>query len=109
MFLEEEKLKHKNAVERIIHAHRNSALSLDLSGMQLDYIPKEIGMLDKLEYLDLSHNNVPDLPDEILNLKSLKKLFLTKNNFRDFPSGLCNLESLEMFSLKHIKVWEINN
>jgi len=49
---------------------------LDLSFLNLNKIPPEIGCLENLEELSLAGNCLKELPEEIYNLKNLKVLSL---------------------------------
>jgi hypothetical protein len=105
-------MKHKTALDRIFQAKEISARHLDLAGLDLEQLPCEIGILEKLECLDLSHNRLAALPLELSGLKSLKKLFLTRNEFDTFPEIVRSLHSLELFSIKSNRIeslGEINN
>jgi len=62
---------------------------LDLSFLNLNKIPQEIGCLENLEELNLAGNSLKELPEEIYNLKNLKVLILG-----DVISGGNNLTSL---------------
>lgn len=71
---------------------------LDLSSLQLCFIPPEIAILENLRSLDLSHNLLQD-PKEICNLKNLQKLKLHDNKLRSIPKEFVNMEKLEMIDI----------
>jgi len=61
-------------------------------------IPKEIGLLSKLEYLVIMGNGVTEIPLEIANLSNLKFLYLRRCSFNSE-----NLEHL-MFKLPNCHI-----
>ncbi len=73
-----------------------SIKELNLTGMNLFELPKQIGLFTGLENLDLSTNNLSDLPLEFGNLKSLVKLNLNDNEFEVFPSVILELVDLNI-------------
>lgn len=112
------------ARDRIKQAKKNGWASLDLSGLNLTelpkelfeltrltklvlgkyrtpqknyikMIPKEISYLTALEVLDLTDNQVSDLPSEIIKLTNLKRLVLSSNAFTTLPESVCDLLNLE--------------
>lgn len=70
------------ALRRIEEAEKAGALGLDLSGLGLKVLPREIGRLKQLRRLDISRNELSWFPDELLELKALKELELGENNVR---------------------------
>lgn len=93
-------MSHHDALYKIHHAIDTQQTRLDLTSMNLSYIPAEIGQLIHLETLDLSGNCLHSLPDELKNLPRLRRLFLTKNKFDTWPEIIGELPALKMFSLK---------
>lgn len=47
---------------------------MDLSDLNLDFLPKEIGKFHQITYLNLVHNNLKDIPDEIRQLENLNDI-----------------------------------
>lgn len=56
---------------------------LDLSGLGIDCLPIEIGMLDRVENLNLARNALRVLPPSLTCLKNLKVIDLTGNPIAD--------------------------
>ncbi len=71
---------------------------LDLSCLQLCFIPPVIALMKNLRRLDLSHNLLQD-PKEICNLMNLEKLKLHDNKLRYFPKEFVNLKKLDMIDI----------
>lgn len=61
---------------------------LNLSGNNIEVLPKEIGGFDSLVSLDISHNKISEIPNEVGLLKKIYELPLTglplKHQFSDF-------------------------
>lgn len=61
---------------------------LNLSGNNIEVLPKEIGGFDSLVSLDISHNKISEIPNEVGLLKNIFELSLIglplKNQFSDF-------------------------
>ena len=76
---------------------------LDLSGLDLEVLPPEIGELTQLhrlilgkwdeEKLELVGNLLTDLPEEIWQLTSLQSLDLSDNHITVIPEAIANLTS----------------
>ena len=58
--------------------------NLDLSGLGIAQLPREIGGLKHVERLQLGHNKLKSLPNEILKLPKLKTLFLNVEFVLDY-------------------------
>lgn len=61
-------------------------------------LPREIGMLTKLEVAHLQRNELTALPNEIGDLKNLRVLKLGGNRLRTFPASIGRLENLEVLT-----------
>ncbi len=70
----------------------------------ISVIPKEIAKLTNLEILDLTDNKISSLPNEISNLKKLKKIVLSNNNFIHFPQEVLSLTNLEELFIGNNKI-----
>ena len=77
---------------------RSCLLLLDLSSNQLERIPLEIGLFEKLTNLRMDNNSINNLPYSIGMLSSLRYLSLAKNNLKLLPYGFCklNIDSLDL-------------
>jgi len=62
--------------------------TLDLSNLNLEILPKEIGLFSTLEELNLSGNQLRELPESLRQLKSLKNLNLYGNPLGFLPEAL---------------------
>ena len=62
--------------------------------IRLTELPKEIGLLEKLEYLSLNTNKLTKLPSSIGNLKNLVELNVVNNNLTSIPPQIGNLKNL---------------
>ena len=97
---------------------------LDLSGLNITAIPKEILLLENLQELDLRNNKIKVIPawienlthleeidlsnnqitlifPQIQNLSDLKSLNLKNNQLTTLPDSIRNLENLELLFLSH--------
>ena len=72
---------------------------LDLSNNQLHALPPEIGQLTALQELDLSNNRLHALPPEIRLLTALQALFLHNNQLRTLPPEIRLLTALQTLFL----------
>jgi len=80
--------------QRIISAWSNRSTYLDLSGMDLVAIPREIGCLTTLEVLDMHNNKLVALPLEVGELPKLHTLDLSDNQLDNLPWTLGQLSAL---------------
>ncbi|HPF40679.1 MAG TPA: leucine-rich repeat domain-containing protein [Phycisphaerae bacterium] len=89
------------ALERIREAKRNNTDRLNLSGLKLKSIPREIGELASLRSLSLDNNHLIDLPDWLGDLSDLTALYLSGNRLTAVPEGLGRLTTLTTLSLSN--------
>lgn len=78
---------------------RSKLHHLNLSGLSLSSIPKDVFLFPNLKHLDLSNNQITDIPSEIGVLRNLTTLHLGYNKIAMIPlelSSLSNLESLHL-------------
>ena len=68
---------------------------LDLSGLDLYSLPKEIGLLTNIEELDLKGNYLVTLPAELAQLQKMTALCLSANAFETIPVVIQSLPQLE--------------
>lgn len=73
---------------------------LNLSYLELKYIPAEIGKLSNLTSLDLSYNQLQELPGEISHLSKLQTLILYNNGFIALPNQFWSLTQLIHLDLR---------
>ena len=66
----------------------DAVTKLDLSALDLDVIPLQIGAFTGLKTLDLSFNQLTALPPCIANLPALEQLDLRGNPLVSIPEGL---------------------
>nr|NGX32323.1 hypothetical protein [Candidatus Anoxychlamydiales bacterium] len=67
---------------------------LNLSNLNLKYLPSSIGNLGSLKSLNLSNNKIATLPKEIGNLSNLEHLHLENNQIATLPKEIGNLRNL---------------
>ncbi len=92
----------KNELLKIIEdAGQKKATELDLSNMQLELLPPEIGQLIHLRQLRLSQNQLIKLPPEIGQLVNLKYLNLRENQISVLPLEIGRLTNLTYLDLYH--------
>ncbi|WP_176722477.1 COR domain-containing protein [Candidatus Thiosymbion oneisti] len=92
-------MSNKLALGKIKSAIKARADRLDLSNMNLEELPADIGDITTLTALDLSSNRLSKLPASIGNLKNLNHLWLYNNNLRFLPAELSNLDKLSTFAI----------
>lgn len=74
-------------------------LVLQLKGNNLCHLPEDIDKLTNLQHLRLNENKLTSLPESIGNLVNLKVLTLGSNQLKSLPIGLGNLINLEELSV----------
>jgi internalin A len=93
------------AVSRIVRARDTKSRTLDLSDLELEEFPPqlgELGELGELEVLDLSGNRLAQLPDWFASLGRLRVLDLSRNQLDLLPTCLRSLTELQ-------RVWLYDN
>src|SRR4028118_1056085 len=100
----------EEAVRRIDQAAEEKLTELDLSGLDLEELPPEIGKCTQLETLLLGKwekekrklvgNKLTEFPDAVLQLTNLKILNLSRNQITAIPEAIGQLSnrSEERFS-----------
>jgi hypothetical protein len=71
------------------------------SNNALHFLPSEIGSFQELTSLDLSNNNLSFLPSEFKSLQKLQALSLDQNHFAVLPPEICNLRNLEVLHYRN--------
>ena len=64
---------------------------LRLKGLNLTFLPQDIGNLTALVLLDLSDNSLESLPDEIGNCRDIQEIYLQNNNLSELPAGITSI------------------
>ena len=79
---------------------------LEFSYITTNYIPDEISMLTKLEYLVMPGRQwrtglTGPIPEAIMKLENLKHLDLSRHNWTSIPASISNLKNLESLNLHY--------
>jgi internalin A len=83
--------------QRISHAAEQGSSTLDLSGLGLEDLPRQVLNLPNLESLDLSNNKLTDVPAVVFELANLQRLDVAGNNIAVIPDEIGRL-----FRLRHL-------
>ena len=83
------------------------ATVLNLSGLELTTVPKELGQLANLTAFNLSHNQLTEVPKELGQLANLTELDLSHNQLTEGPNKLGQLSNLTVFNLSHNQLTEV--
>ncbi|MEG4292743.1 leucine-rich repeat domain-containing protein [Microcoleus sp. C2C3] len=114
----------EEAVRRIDRAAEEKLTELDLSGLDLEELPPEIGKCTQLETLVLGKvedwrwvhgklspklitNQLRTLPEELRSLLNLRSINLSGNPFGKMPEVLLEMKQLESLNLVSIGLTEI--
>jgi Leucine-rich repeat (LRR) protein/GTPase SAR1 family protein len=89
------------AIRRIEEAEKTQANELDLSGLNLTYLPEAVGRLTALTTLKLSYNQLTALPEAVGQLTALTTLNLYSNRLTIFPEAIGRLTALTALALSH--------
>jgi hypothetical protein len=84
-------------------------ITLDLSGLNIVHISKELGSLSALETLNLSRNAIGVLPEHIGYLRKLKNCYLDENHLHDLPYEVAYCCSLKVLSARNNLLYRINS
>lgn len=82
---------------------------LNLSGLNIVQISKELGSLSSLETLNLSNNAIGSLPEHIGYLRKLRNCYLDENRLRDLPVEISYCCSLKVLSVRNNLLYRINS
>jgi internalin A len=74
-------------------------IGLDLSKLDITYLPGEVGLLSNLLTLDLNNNQLTRMPIELAQLTSLEWLNLGNNQLIQVPVELAQLTTLQTLDL----------
>jgi len=81
---------------------------LHLNGFNLIKLPKDIGLLTRLNSLYLSFNNIENITDDIGLLINLETLVMDCNNIKEFPTAICKLTKLNCLDITKNKLSNIS-
>ncbi|MDV3351612.1 COR domain-containing protein [Leptothoe sp. LEGE 181152] len=87
------------AQRRIQSVINYNEATLDLSGLELTSVPKELGQLTNLTRLYLSQNQLTSVPKELGQLTNLMVLYLSQNQLTSMPKELGQLTNLMVLYL----------
>ncbi|MEG3934151.1 MULTISPECIES: leucine-rich repeat domain-containing protein [unclassified Microcoleus] len=108
----------EEAVRRINQAAEEKLTQLDLSGLDLEELPPEIGKCTQLETLrlgekfyeekrELVRNKLTEFPDAVLQLTNLKILNLSHNQITCIPGAIGQLSNLTLVNLSSNQITQI--
>ena len=108
----------EEAVRRIDQAAEEKLTELDLSGLDLEELPPEIGKCTQLETLllgekfyeekrELVRNKLTEFPDAVLQLTNLKTLNLSHNQITCIPGAIGQLSNLTLVNLSSNQITQI--
>ncbi len=100
-------MTHKKAAQRIAKAQKLNLTSLDLSGLKLTKIPREVFTLKQLKQLIIRQNNLSEIPKEIVYLPNLNYLDISHNQLSYLPFQMKDLALLQYFNLSHNHIKEL--
>jgi internalin A len=89
---------------RIREARGAKSTSLNLSGLQLDSLPKSVGQLVNIKTLVVSTNQLTELPESLSRLSSLDTVVLAENRLASLPDWLGSLTRLRRLDLSSNKL-----
>jgi Leucine-rich repeat (LRR) protein len=97
----------ESILEKIFFAKRNRLLTFSINDTNIKELPKEIGVLEHLQWLDLAGNDLKKIPKEIGDLKNLQSLNLSGNSIKKLPKEISELYNLNNFDLHGNELSEI--
>lgn len=90
--------------------------TLCLSGLDLHYIPDNIGILKNLKYISVNSNKIQTIPNSLFRLTELRKLDISSNNITILQEEIKNLTNLSDLDISCNKIvdlpygiYELNN
>ena len=100
-------MTHKKAAQRIAKVQKLNLTSLDLTGLKLTEIPREVFTLKQLKQLIIRHNKLSEIPQEMVYLPNLSYLDMGHNQLSRLPFHLKDLDSLKYLNLSHNAIKEL--
>jgi len=97
----------KKAAQRIAKVQKLNLTSLDLTGLKLTEIPREVFTLKQLKQLTLRQNKLSEIPKEIVYLPNLNYLDISYNQLSHLPFQMKDLALLRYFNLSHNYIKEL--
>lgn len=96
-------LKEYRDAQRMIEKTSEAATNIDLSGLMITEVPKEISKLTNLETINLSGNRLSEFPYILFELKKLRIIDLERNNLEWLPSvgAMSQLKNLVEINLSN--------
>lgn len=85
--------------EDILDIRNSQPINLSLKQRGLRLVPREIGLLKRIEGVELENNLLVALPPEIGKMKELKGLFLSGNKLTTLPRSMAQLNNLNALYL----------
>ena len=92
-------MSQQRAIQKIRVARARSAIALDLSRLDLDSIPAELGLCDSLQVLDISGNRLGEIADAVCRLGQLRTLDASGNRIESLPRAFSALAALTALRL----------
>lgn len=83
-------------------------VTLDLSGLSLNYVSKDIGSLTCLQSLDLRNTSLTAISEHIGYLKELRYCYLDSNDLHSIPSEIAYCCSLKVLSAASNNLYTID-
>lgn len=100
-------MMNKKTAQRIARVQRLNLTSLDLSGLKLTEIPREVFTLKQLKQLILKNNQLPEIPKEIIYLPNLIYLDISQNQIKELPFQMKDLAPLKYLNLSRNYIKEL--
>ncbi|OJJ17437.1 hypothetical protein BKI52_26560 [marine bacterium AO1-C] len=97
----------KKAAQRIAKVQKLNLTSLDLTGLKLTEIPREVFTLKQLKQLIIRQNRLSEIPKEIVYLPNLNYLDISHNQLSYLPFQMKDLALLKYFNLSHNYIKEL--
>lgn len=97
----------KKTAQRIAKVQKLNLTSLDLSGLRLSEIPREVFTLKQIKQLIMKHNQLAEIPKEIIYLPNLIYLDVSHNHLTDLPFQMKDLAPLRHLNVSHNQIKEL--